>query len=341
MGKVIFDVINSIKGGCGKSTYALMAADYYQNKENQLSYIIDLDWYGSSWYSNYKSYYEVINQNSDLVDNKICFLNEALLDSKEFINKNYVNTLKVAPYPEQDAAYDKINVCMVDPDKVDIGDVEVDLFENTIYLIIKDIIEQNLNIICSKKDDEKQSMNKDLHIILDMPPSYEACSNRILNHLLMDQISDLYLLLTKKKLEFEVRLHMISALSPSHIELNKNFLINFINDRTYSSLYEKFIKEGLLKIYCIINDLHNLDQSRATCPNNLSIVVDTLNNLKEKKLEGIKLKYFSLPYSDFYTMNLQTINHLIPGRSGIFVYVDIDSQSRQAFEELFNSIQNS
>ncbi len=335
MSKVIFDVINSIKGGCGKSTYALMAADYYQNKKDQLSYIIDLDWYGSSWYSNYMNYYE----NGDNVH----FLNEALLDSKKFISKEHVGILKVAPYSQLITTYDKINVCMVDPDKVDIGDVEVDLFENTIYLIIKDIIEKNFNSVCSKKDDEKQSknMNKDLHIILDMPPSYEACSNRILNHLLMDQISDLYLLLTKKKLEFEVRLHMISAFSPSHIELNKNFLINFINDRTYSSLYEKFNQNEILKIYCIINDLHNLAKSRATFSNNLSMVVDSLNNLKEKKLESIKLKYFSLPYSDFYNMNLQTINHLISGTSAKFNYVDIDSQSRQAFEDLFNSIQNS
>lgn len=332
MGKVIFDVINSIKGGCGKSTYTLMAADYYQNKENQLSYIIDLDWYGSSWYSNYKIYYE----NKD----NVRFLNEALLDSKKFISKEYVGILKVAPYPEHDTDYDKIKVCMVDPDKVDIGDVEVDLFENTIYLIIKNIIEQNLDIICSKKDDEKQSMNKDLHIILDMPPSYEACSNRILNHLLMDQISDLYLLLTKKKLKFEVRLHMISALSPSHIKLNKNFLINFINDRTYSSLIEILNNKGDLKVYFIVNDLYNLlkDVARSDPFDSVKTALD-VENKNEKIFDDYKsFQYAYLNHLDFHNMNEQILNNISLEGSGGSKFINIDPGARKEFEVFIKTL---
>ena len=52
--RIIFDVINSVKGGSGKSTFSLLLAAYFASKKDTAAYIIDLDLRGTSGENNYK-----------------------------------------------------------------------------------------------------------------------------------------------------------------------------------------------------------------------------------------------------------------------------------------------
>ena len=50
-----FDVVNSVKGGSGKSFFALQLAAFHAFK-GRAAYIIDLDLRGTSWEPNYENY---------------------------------------------------------------------------------------------------------------------------------------------------------------------------------------------------------------------------------------------------------------------------------------------
>ena len=59
----------------------------------------------------------------------------------------------------------------------DIDDLKTDLFENAVFHVIDQIYTRH----CQSSDEIEE-----IHIILDMPPSYERHAERILRRLLLD-----------------------------------------------------------------------------------------------------------------------------------------------------------
>lgn len=326
MGKVIFHVINSIKGGCGKSTFSLLLADYYQNKEddNQEAYIIDLDWYGTSWLKNYGGYIDKDN-------NKINYINNLMFNFAEVSKSDFIQKINMDHVDESDKVTSSgyINICMANPEDVVLNDVEQDLFENTVYNVIKKIIENS--------NSEKQ-----LHIILDMPPSYEKYSDRILNHLLLDKTSSLYRDFLHGSFKnivgdnmYEIRLYMIAALSIAHIELNKEFLTNFVRNRSFSSLFSKFNDGENLKVFFIVNDPNLvLDESVLPLLEQFDEKINgTLNKYRDyyKCLKCVLFGYVRMAYYD------QTIQWLTPD-SKSDKKLKINFKTISAFSELINKL---
>ena len=130
-------------------------------------------------------------------------------------------------------------LCMGSPNietNIDSVEVEVDLFENAIYRLVKDIY-------CKC---EYREWNE-IHVIFDMPPSYERHAEQILKHLLLDTKSRLYMddKARDEKDSFEhyaVNLYMISSVSMAHVELNKHYIENFFrNSVGYSNALAEFI----------------------------------------------------------------------------------------------------
>ena len=52
--KIVFHIVNSIKGGSGKSTVSFFLADHFNKREDCKAVIIDLDINGSSWINDHK-----------------------------------------------------------------------------------------------------------------------------------------------------------------------------------------------------------------------------------------------------------------------------------------------
>lgn len=282
--KVIFHVINSVKGGSGKSTFSLLLANHFIRNKQQTAYIIDLDLHGTSWEKNYYKFFD------DTVGQKKVYLNDLMYDFSNNITQEFIRNLRVSnKNDETHTVPDKwsIPVCVSNPNQRGIDEVELDLFENAIYKLINRIIERE-----SGNDSEY------LHIIFDMPPSKEKHSEKILSHLLLDKSSYL-----NKRFPYYVCLYMISAISPAHIELNLEYVRSMFKDKSYSSTIMDFInrkdKHSYFHLCLILNDVINNSSKLPGMPFEIiktlgkKVKITNVDHLKKMRHTG-SLKHLSL-----------------------------------------------
>lgn len=116
--KVIFHIVNSIKGGSGKSTISFLLAAHYNEKEKNEAVIIDLDVNGSSWNYDHK------------IDNPYDYFLQDYMYKPEIIESSEGMNLKYKRNNEEKI----LSVVLSDPKRnFRMSDCEIDLFENTIY----------------------------------------------------------------------------------------------------------------------------------------------------------------------------------------------------------------
>lgn len=232
--KIIFHIVNSIKGGSGKSTISFFLADYFNKKQDCKAVIIDLDVNGSSWFNDHKI--ENFGKN---------FIQNYFYKPQEIVShENASIVYKFQDKDDKTANIDgRIEAYLCDPNNSFLmSKCELDLFENLIFVIINHII-------------NKFKSDKAVHIILDMPPSYEEHADRIINHLLIDNNSPLY---KDFKDEFRIIHHLICASTYSHIQLNKNYLHSVVEEkeRSYSNAIKALLNSKNYHFIFSINDLH-------------------------------------------------------------------------------------
>lgn len=277
--KVSFHIINSIKGGAGKSTFALMLANYLIQKDKKAT-IVDLDLQGSSWQENYKEFFEDIKKdkiseednNSKTVEKskKDIYINDLMyLFSNECIDDT-LRHIKVESMVSKDeketVKSHSIPVYIASP-KVDrVDDVQTDLFQNAIYRVIT-------NVINSNSEDE-------IHIILDMPPSKDRYAEVIVTQLLLDINSPLYKEISSK-FEYKVNLYMMTNLTASHRDKNINYLKDLARNRSFSDASVYFIKNKRFKLFFIFNDLSKISAFDASDESiKEKIIIEVENELK-------------------------------------------------------------
>ena len=265
--KVVFDVVNSVKGGSGKSTVSLLLASCLASRSDTAAYIIDLDLRGTSWVNNYGQYLkredgEPIVVGGNYSEPKLVFINDLMNDfgtykSQGFFVKlttKYDNSVAGSHAPEEPGT---VYLCIAKPSaSEDIDDLKTDLFENAVFHIIDQIYEKHC---------QSDSEIKEIHVILDMPPSYERHAERILRRLLPDVESQLYKKVNNADIEgkfaifnsYVVNLYMISALSPAHIKLNIGYIKNLFNKQVYSSGLNELVRDSRFFVHFIGNDTTN------------------------------------------------------------------------------------
>lgn len=233
--KIVFHIANSIKGGSGKSTISFLLAHYYSRiAKGSRAVIIDLDVNGSSWKYDHK------------INDLNCNYLQDYMYKPERIESNDDMHLKyqsVENYNDKNGEEMRVTAFLSDPERnFKMSECEIDLFENAIYNIVKKVIN-------SAKDEENI-----VHIIFDMPPSYEEHADRIINHLLVDLNSPLY---KKYKGEYIVIHYLICACLASHIQLNKNYIKSFkIKNNSYSNMINDLVKKGKYHFVLTFNDIH-------------------------------------------------------------------------------------
>ena len=243
--KIFYDVINSVKGGSGKSTFSLLLAAYYATKPDTSAYILDLDLCGTSWEPNYSHYLKPIDSSpvQDPSQKRVHYINDFMYDTAITSSQSpFVSFL-----PRFSDGHDEkatVFLCMSKPGvSKEIDELENELFENAVFHLIDRINSR-----------EVSTGQKNVHIIFDMPPGYEVHAKQVVKHLLLDINSPLEKNVLKNSGIYEfcepyiMNLYMISLLSPAHIKLNLSYVYNLMNGIGYSQnlyqLAEKTAHEG-------------------------------------------------------------------------------------------------
>lgn len=271
---VTIHVVNSVKGGSGKSSIALLLAGYYSLEPETEAYIIDLDYHGTSWKDTFGKYVK-----GGLDDHSV-YLNDLMYNWPCFtifheLDLDYLSERKTGT----------VHICMMDPERNELLDeVKIDLFENAIYKVIREIYRQ-----ASEKPEEEP---KNLHIILDMPPSYESHAERVLKHLLLDKTSSLVTEAEKCKGVYEsfnpysVHLIMLSAINLAHANLNRRYLFNLFQRQSMSSALNHFCENQRFSVDFWVNDVTAIATELASDPEQQNIEAhDGLLRLHDSFLE--------------------------------------------------------
>ncbi len=107
---VRFHVVNSVKGGCGKSTFSLYLANYLTAQKHKVV-IIDLDIGGSTWYRDFRPH--LVNETEGFDDNgkdvdfsieKTKFLNDLFYEYEKNKTRKHIFELNV-----RDVIYEQTN----------------------------------------------------------------------------------------------------------------------------------------------------------------------------------------------------------------------------------------
>lgn len=201
-------------------------------KEGKTVCILDLDLNGSSWYYNFSSLRE---NRADKV-----YLEQLVKNFDKYKNQKIMNNLNIMV---EEKLY-SIPVICVHPEKADIvtNEMEEDLFENSIYKIF--------HYLRIEKYDS---------IIIDMPPSTDKYSERILKHLLLD-VNSVWAKEMMNERENNYNYHVeiceMAAISSAHIHSSIKWIFDFFTkEKTYSELMSD---EKLLDCKIILNDTNNV-----------------------------------------------------------------------------------
>lgn len=245
-------IMNSVKGGSGKSTFSLFLANYLKtNGYNPV--IIDLDVCGSTWFSNNESYI----QNA-----KNCiFLNDLFYNYEQKSKKEHIFRLNISNNGNKDV----LKVIMADPKKLSsMKDETLDLLENTVIQLVDELINPKYQTVPDK--------DKVTDIIFDMPPGYEKHSERIIMHLIMDMTSKIhskiepnpgYLRIKGMQVYkrvnalYHVYLYMISNLNEAAYKSNLQYVNNLYTNFSYSMDTRIIPKENIM---FVLNDINGITE---------------------------------------------------------------------------------
>lgn len=291
---VYFHVVTSVKGGSGKSTVALLLADYLLSKEED-AYVIDLDVCGTSWLKDFSFAY-----NSDPTK----FINRMMYQSctKGYGDDVWSNLTVIGTGPQDR----KIKVCLAANEQLShsINKSEAELIEHTTYHLIKDAMHRT-----TRGGKEK------LHIIFDLPPSHETTVEQICHHLLFDQRSVLKRDFIKEGVSQKVFFYLISpADQGSALIKNIDYLKKFKSNPTYS----ESLGNNDWFAWQIINDNHNWAelQGKDISDMALSVLKNTaIDNVKVRDRDGLNtqvlvMKYCNLGYKKHYFFGEYKIGEL-------------------------------
>lgn len=280
--RAVIDVISSVKGGSGKSTFSLLLAAYYNSKPGSVAYVLDLDLRGTSWEKNYGRYMSTPFFEADkpedrnslwdyynagfeelrapLSEDAIALNKDICIKREHYNNYPFMNTLKWDfGYSQSKGSWTEIpfktalgeGAIKLYPARTsngtDLDQLETEIFENTIYQGICHILNRHRS---------NESL-EEVHIILDMPPSYEKCAEAVLKHLLVNEESDLFQSARKREnqfdvsmndearyyLPYELRLYMMCTRNPAHVEQNGIYLCHWLERRKYSDAIIDLIKD--------------------------------------------------------------------------------------------------
>ena len=315
-----FHVVNSVKGGCGKTTVSLYLANYLRKQANRYPVIIDLDICGSTWYSNN------INYIKDNDKGSITFLNDLFYNFEKNSGKNYLTGLNVKDDSETDELLKQLKVVMVAPDKLtSMDDETLDIIENTIFQLVYQLSSTQYN---AEGKREKEITD----IIFDLPPGYEKHSERTVRHLLMNLRSPLYKKLND--LKYEIYLYMVSTLNQAAFNANLKYVYNLFENPQYSMDNSILKKKNIIFILNDINDiLSNLTRAN---PGYKKLLKDNLESKKDKDFSECKECQVEILQHIVFEYEIEKLSNIIKDEDDSLDFsLQFKNKDTEPFENIF------
>ena len=264
--EIVYHIVNSVKGGGGKSTFALLLAAYYIRK-GETALVMDLDIDGSSWEIDFRDHWEKPFYNNITTPYGIRRISELMYSSSESLSNEFFNVLKFKYYVDDDTVCE-IPVCISSDGMCNyLDDYDIGMLENCVNRILKKAI--TLDSFMKEEDikkkkktghnkpDENNTIKKILNVIIDMPPSHENHSEKVFRHLMFEMNVN-----PDKSINHSINLYLISpAEEHSSFEKNLEYLCNLLKNRSYTNTIEKYLSETKFKARFIINDNHKVIDS--------------------------------------------------------------------------------
>ena len=304
-----FHIVNSVKGGSGKSTFALLLANHFLT-EGKIAYIIDLDVCGTSWETDFEKFFTK--------ENDFCYVNDLMYQyCTNGFKHNIWSELKVT---DTDAnghttSDNQIKICLAANPRHNksFNKSEAELLENATYQIIL----SSINEVLSTQPTEDIA----IHIILDLPPNHEQTVEQICQHLLFDQSSRLkqYFLQKNKRIDpladkdtdksevkfkykYKVQFYMMTpADQVSALKKNADYIRDLLFEkRKYSSNILAFDTNDELqfKICFVLNDNHYWLSLQTNDSMNTLIKISKSNielpDIFHPKIKEQKITYFTV-----------------------------------------------
>lgn len=248
--QIIFHVVNSNSERCNNTEFSIQLTHYCEKKDKdkntaEAAYFIDLDWNNSQYWGKY-----IVIPNED--KGQAYYIDELMFDFKNKSKSEYICSLSCKSLLDNNY----IHTCVSNPqpeNEIKLSEVELDLFENTIFNIINELTAKEI------------SKCKKIHFILDMPIKKDLHSDKIVNHLLLDQSSPLYKKFNFGKYseiaEYKIILYMLTDETLiNHQQHAKNYLDNLIKNNSYSSIIDELNREDKLEIYYISDNSESFDK---------------------------------------------------------------------------------
>lgn len=222
----VYNVVNSVKGGCGKTTFALMlAAGLDRLKESQLAdgscqtdwsnCILDFDFLGTSMISLFKGDSDINTWKTDEGGSYI-YLNERLRGFRSE-DKRYIVSIDIG-----DADRRHFNIGFSDPDEKEKEKYRCDSKCNYIPATKFGVFRRGMQNILKPGELEEQVPNDVKHVIFDLPPSNDTYANAVINCMFDKRNSVI------RKDKDVCNYFLMMGMDLSHLNATEQYLLDFL-----------------------------------------------------------------------------------------------------------------
>lgn len=333
-------IVDSVKGGSGKSTFSLKLCCALQNQEDTKPCIIDLDFLGTSWKHICEN---CIVNNKYKKGKKFVFLNDLVKDFEYYINTQFIQKIqinaKLNPKSNKDLV---IDVVFCDPspkakkaykitDNEYVPDISYDVFHDEFMALLHYMNDEGYT-----------------DVILDMPPNSDPYSDKILHTCFK----------INRQFAFvkNASLYMVSSINLAHIKSTLDWYLDFMVDspkriavlnnfskiknvvdkltddeekrRKFESEKIEWFNEERFKFFVVFNEI--------TQPNSY-LIKNFLSN-SSNYTKNNQLVYYKVPYDDLYASSMNGILEGLPGTddSKSISINSLDINSYMFYEEIMS-----
>lgn len=281
-------VIDSIKGGCGKTTFSIMLSQFLQSeKQENITCLLDFDFLGTGLLDIFLNDVE-----KERFNNEYIFITEKIrgfhAEGRKYIYKHEVQG-KIFYIGFGEPQYRARSAYALSSEFNYTPVTSYGVFRNGIQSILKESLEGNLESQIFRDDKEKVE-----NIVMDMSPGMDAYSE-VVKGCIFDKRHSQFIDQESKRYYF-----LMMGMDPSHISAAKNYFQTFMNG-------DDKIPD---KIFVVINDIQLMAPSAAehhseTVEQCYEAMIDLfktgirLNDENQKKIYFLVLNHY-----DNYTLNL-------------------------------------
>ena len=299
-------IIDSVKGGAGKSSIALKLALFLQQSANNPTQnkvcVIDMDLLGTSWEHTFRDH--VINPSTGLYSR--IYLNDLVLDYESYIRCNFIQKVSVLFKPSDELVTIDAIFCNPSPeakkifrisDESKVNEIKLDMFRNNIEHLTKYLAGNGYS-----------------DIIFDMPPNSDPYSDVVIKH--YSSFSSGY----------TIFFYLVSAYDIAHLEstinyfkeiflqpdshkiqsLNVNIPIGDKNRQTKQQEKNDWIKQKIIHYFVVLNNNLFPDKTNALYDINNKTILHMMRSEEILK----KLAYYIVDYDSAFARSKAFLSHI-------------------------------